>query len=74
MTTKQMTNSMQVYATVKEMQNLLTILDSLPIDKEYWPTSLRKVEQLLGNAEHNLSQVVAEQALARALKETHDLS
>lgn len=67
--TKPMTNSMTVYKTVVQMQSLLTVLNSMPIDKAYWPSSLRKVETLLSNAEFNLAKIVAEQALHRALKE-----
>lgn len=64
-----MTNSMKVYKTVKDMQDSLTILDSLAVDKAYWPESLKKVERLLSNAEFNLAQTVAEQALHRATKD-----
>lgn len=67
-----MTNSMTVYKTVMDMQDLLTVLNSNNIDRDYWPDSLKKVESLLRNAEYNLAQTVAQQALHKALKENHD--
>ena len=56
-----MTNSMQVYKAVVKIQDILNDLEN--IDKEYWPDSLKKARTMINNAEYNLAQTVAKQAL-----------
>lgn len=64
-----MTNSMKVYAAIIEIQNILMTLDAT-VDQGYWPDALKKAKTLVNNAEYNEAQVVAKQALNKALKET----
>ena len=64
-----MTNSMKVYAAIIEIQNILMTLDET-VDQGYWPDALKKAKTLVNNAEYNEAQVVAKQALNKALKET----
>lgn len=63
-----MTNSMKVYAAIIEIQNILMTLDAT-VDQGYWPDALKKAKTLVNNAEYNEAQVVAKQALNKALKE-----
>ena len=64
-----MTNSMKVYAAIIEIQNILMTLDAT-VDQGYWPDALKKAKTLVNNAEYNEAQVVAKQALNKALEET----
>jgi hypothetical protein len=63
-----MTNSMQVYKTIAELQNLLLTLEAT-VDRQYWPDALKKAWTLINNAEYNQAQVVAKQALHKAAQE-----
>lgn len=65
-----MTNSMKVYKAVRDMQDILNSLDTV-VDKQYYPASLKKVGSMLSNAEFNLAQVIAQQALHRATSEAN---
>lgn len=58
-----MTNDMRVYKTVIQIQDILNDLSD--IDLQYWPESLKKARALINNAEFNLAQIVAKQALHR---------
>jgi hypothetical protein len=62
-----MTNSMKVYAAIVQMQTILMNLDAT-VDQGYWPDALKKAKTLINNAEYNEAQVVAKQALNRALE------
>jgi hypothetical protein len=60
-----MTNSMRVYKAVVEIQDIFNYLDNNTHLNEYWPDSLKKARTLINNAEYNLAQTVAKQALQK---------
>jgi len=65
-----MTNSMQVYKAVVEILDIMDQLENSNIDKKYWPDSLKKARTMIKNAEYNLAQTVAKQALHKEVDGT----